>query len=107
MSENRRLCLTNKIFTYLLAGVPVVLSDTPAQRVLAPDLGGAAALVPLSDPTAIAATLDRLATGLDQARAEALRLGRERYNWEVEKGALLASVEAAFARGGREAPCRH
>jgi glycosyltransferase involved in cell wall biosynthesis len=107
VSENRRLCLTNKIFTYLLAGVPVLLSDTPAQRALAPDLGRAAALVPLSDPTAIAAALDRLAAGLDEARAEALRLGRERYNWDVEKGALLASVEAAFARSEQDAPCRH
>src|SRR6478609_8404327 len=107
VSENRRLCLTNKIFTYLLAGVPVLLSDTPAQRALAPDLGGAAALAPLSDPTAIAAALDRLAAGLDPARAEALRLGRERYNWEIEQRALLASVEAAFSRGGREAPCSH
>jgi len=106
VSENRRLCLTNKIFTYLLAGVPVLLSDTPAQRALAPDLGDAAALVPLSDPTAIAAALDRLAAGLDAARVAALRLGRERYNWEVEKDALLASVETAFARGGRRATCR-
>jgi glycosyltransferase involved in cell wall biosynthesis len=103
VSENRRLCLTNKIFTYLLAGVPVLLSDTPAQRALAPDLGAAAALVPLSDPAAIAAALDRLAAGLDAAKAEALRLGRQRYNWEVEQTALLASVEAAFA--GAE-PCR-
>lgn len=106
VSENRRLCLTNKIFTYLLAGVPVVLSDTPAQRALAPDLGEAAALVPLSDPSAMAAALDRLAARLEGARAEALRLGRERYNWEIEQGALLASVEAAFARGRRGATCR-
>ena len=28
---NRRLCLANKIFTYLAAGVPVILSATPAQ----------------------------------------------------------------------------
>jgi glycosyltransferase involved in cell wall biosynthesis len=98
-TENRRLCLTNKIFTYLLAGVPVLLSDTPAQRQLAPELGEAAALVPLSDPLAVATAVDRLAGRLDQARAEALRLGRERYNWEVEKGALLASVGAAFAQG--------
>lgn len=102
VSENRRLCLTNKVFTYLLAGVPVLLSDTPAQRALVPDLGEAAALVPLSDPSTIAATLDRLVPRLEQARAAALRLGRERYNWEVEQGALLASVEAAFSR---EAPC--
>ena len=102
VSENRQLCLTNKIFTYLLAGVPVVMSDTPAQRRLAPDLGEAAALVPLSDPQAVAAAIDRLASGLDAAKAHATRLGRGRYNWEVEKMALVASVDAAFAEG----PCR-
>ena len=100
VSENRRFCLTNKIFTYLLAGVPVLLSDTPAQRALAPDLGAAARLVSLADPAAMAATLDDLA-GSPAARAEASasawRLGRERYNWEVEKAALLGSVARAFA----------
>jgi glycosyltransferase involved in cell wall biosynthesis len=99
VSENRQLCLTNKIFTYLLAGVPVVMSDTPAQRQLAPDLGGAAALVSLSDPPAIAAAIDRLAAGLDAAKAHAAKLGRERYNWDVEKKTLLASVDRAFAEG--------
>jgi glycosyltransferase involved in cell wall biosynthesis len=97
VSENRQLCLTNKIFTYLLAGVPVIMSDTPAQRQLAPDLGEAAALVPLSDPQAIAAAIDRLASVLDSAKAHAARLGRERYNWDVEKKALLTSVDRAFA----------
>jgi glycosyltransferase involved in cell wall biosynthesis len=100
VSENRRLCLTNKIFTYLLAGVPVLLSDTPAQRALASDLGAAQRLVSLADPAAMAATLDDLA-GSPVARAEASasawRLGRERYNWEVEKAALLGSVARAFA----------
>lgn len=32
---NHEICLSNKIFTYLLAGIPVLLSDTPAQRNLA------------------------------------------------------------------------
>jgi glycosyltransferase involved in cell wall biosynthesis len=98
VSENRRLCLTNKIFTYLLAGVPVLLSDTPAQCALAPDLGVAARLVSLADPAAMAETLDNLA-GSPAARAEASasawRLGRERYNWEVVKAALLGSVARA------------
>lgn len=100
VSENRRVCLTNKIFTYLLAGVPVLLSDTPAQAELAPELGAAARIVSLADPTGIAAVLDRLGGVLDEqsaARDAAWRLGRERYNWDVEKGALLGSVERAFA----------
>jgi glycosyltransferase involved in cell wall biosynthesis len=100
VSENRRLCLTNKIFTYLLAGVPVLLSDTPAQRALAPDLGAAQRLVSLADPAAMAATLDELASSpaaRAEASASAWRLGRERYNWEVEKAALLGSVARAFA----------
>jgi glycosyltransferase involved in cell wall biosynthesis len=104
-TESRRLCLTNKIFTYLLAGVPVMMSDTPAQRALAPQLGDAAALVSLADPPAMAQALDRLAGSpdlLDQAKATAVQLGRQRYNWQVEKRALLSSVEHAFAQKGAD-----
>ena len=45
----------------LLAGVPVMMSDTPAQSALAPDLGDAAALVSLAAPTSMAQALDCLA----------------------------------------------
>jgi glycosyltransferase involved in cell wall biosynthesis len=103
-TENHRLCLGNKIFTYLLAGVPVILSDTPAQSMLAAELGEAAALVSLSDPTAMARTLDQIGSSPDvlgRAKAAASRSGRERYNWQVEKQALLSSVDCAFARQGR------
>lgn len=106
VSENRRICLTNKIFTYLLAGVPAVMSDTPAQRALAPDLGTAAMLVSLSDPAAIAAALDELAEApprLMEAKRAAWRLGRERYNWDVEKDFLLQAVDRAFTLRG---PCK-
>jgi len=100
VSENRRICLTNKIFTYLLAGVPVVMSDTPAQKLLAIDLGPAARFCVLADPGGLAGTLDALATpgGLEEASATAWRLGRERYNWDREQDVLLQSVAAAFAR---------
>lgn len=100
VSENRRICLTNKIFTYLLAGIPVVMSDTPAQKLLAADLGPAARLCDLADPAGLAATLDALASPsvLAEASATSWRLGHERYNWEREQNVLLQSVAAAFAR---------
>jgi glycosyltransferase involved in cell wall biosynthesis len=103
-SESRRLCLTNKIFTYLLAGVPVVMSDTPAQRVLALDLGAAASLVSLADPEEIAAVLDHLATprALAVAKSTASHLGRERYNWDREKSIMLDTVASAFALQDRK-----
>jgi hypothetical protein len=103
VSENRGLCLTNKIFTYLLAGIPTLMSDTPAQRALASDLGAAAVLVSLADPAAIAAALDRLAgspAGLAEAKGAAWQLGHERYNWDVEKDVLLKAVAQAFADRG-------
>lgn len=105
-TESHRICLGNKIFTYLLAGVPVVMSDTPAQRALAADLGAAALLVSLSDPASIAAGLDRLGespAALADAKRAAWRLGHDRYNWDVEQDILLKAVGAAFSRRGRDA----
>lgn len=98
VTENRRICLTNKIFTYLLAGVPVLMSDTPAQRLLAPELGTAARLVSLAHPDAMAAVIDELAIASRrcEAKAVAWQLGHERYNWGVEKDAFLSSVARAF-----------
>ncbi len=99
VSENRGLCLTNKIFTYLLAGVPVLMSDTPAQRALAPQLGAAARLVSLADTETMAVVLDGLACSAAaraEAAASAWRLGRERYNWDVEKAVLLGAVDRAL-----------
>ena len=108
ISESRRRCLTNKIFTYLLAGRPVLMSDTPAQTALAAELGQAAALVSLSDPATIAAQLDRWALspdGLQAAGEAAWQLARDKYNWEVEQQVFLALVERALENHGK-IPCQ-
>ena len=110
VSENRRLCLTNKVFTYLLAGVPTMMSDTPAQRALARDLGAAAALVSLADPDAMARVLGELASSpqtLARAKAAALELGCRRYNWEAEKTTLVDAVAAALERASGGGRCLH
>ena len=97
---NRDLCLTNKIFTYLLAGMPVALTPTSAQLGLAPALGTAALCLDLARPAEAATVLDAFLgdpARRTSARSAAWRLGRTRYHWEQEIPALLASVETALA----------
>ncbi len=99
---NRAICLTNKIFTYLLAGIPVLLSNTPAQREIAAELGEAARVVDLANPDSIAATLDVWATdakALASARSEAWRLAQTRFNWDREKDRFLQGVNRALEGG--------
>ena len=57
-TPNRDICLTNKAFTYLLAGIPVLLSRTTAQSELAVELGDATELVDIYDTKGVAAALD-------------------------------------------------
>jgi hypothetical protein len=96
---NRDLCLTNKIFTYLLAGVPVALSSTRAQRALAPELGDAAILPDFSHPARAAAQLDQCLSDpahLASARATAWHSGHSRYNWDAEQQTLNHSIRRLF-----------
>jgi len=103
---NRGICLTNKIFTYLLAGVPMVLSETPAHRELAPRLGRAAVLADPAKPAELAAAITRLAADAGagrEAAEQAWRLGQERYHWDLEKKKLVELVRRAIgaeATGG-------
>lgn len=93
---NHAICLSNKIFTYLLAGRPVLLSDTPAQRELAGELRDAAWLVDLDSPEQIAKALDVWASypnELAESKYRANFLARERFNWDIEKKKILASVK--------------
>ena len=94
---NHRLCLGNKIFTYLAAGIPVILSRTPAQAALAQDLGPAALVYDGGDASGLADRLQRLASdaGLRRHAGAAARAAAERrWHWEhpADRGALLEEI---------------
>lgn len=95
MPPNRDLCLPNKDFAYLLAGLPVLFSNTQAHAAMAPELGEAALLADVYHADDVARQLDAFLAdpGRQQrARARAWELGQARYNWEHEQKAFLASV---------------
>lgn len=96
---NRDLCLTNKIFTYLLAGVPVAASATSAQAALAAQLPDCMWAMPLDDAQTWATRVDGLLlqpAALAAARAAAWRAAQERYHWEREAISFITSVEASL-----------
>lgn len=101
---SRQLCLTNKVFTYVLAGLAVAVTDTEGQRPVAEDLGEGAVLYRPGDVAALAAGLRRWAEdgdALARAQRACWEAARRRWHWEhpAERGALLAAVAGAL--GGR------
>lgn len=98
--RNRDLCLTNKIFTYLLAGVPQLLSRTSAQASFANQLSSAALLASPEGLAASAGEIDALLndpTQMSAARAASWNIGRERFCWDHEKEILLELVAKILA----------
>jgi len=98
---SRQFCLANKIFTYLAAGVPVIMSRTPAQAKLEACLGGAAFGYDCGDVDGIAGVLSRLSADYDpwtQARCAAREAAERRWHWEhpEDRGALLAAIAGAI-----------
>jgi glycosyltransferase involved in cell wall biosynthesis len=100
VTESRKICLTNKIFTYLLAGNAVAATATPGQRSLMAGITGAGFCCPPGDAQALARGLlawyqDRKA--LDRARRQAWDWGTREFNWELEKQKFLMVADGVLS----------
>jgi glycosyltransferase involved in cell wall biosynthesis len=109
-TRSRAIALTNKLFTYLIAGIPALMSDIPAHRSFAAEVGMSAFVYPVDNAESLAALLDQLLCDprrLAAARAQAFSLGRERYNWERERNTLLATVRRSLGSTPHQAGWPH
>ncbi len=102
---------TNKLFEYLMAGLPVVASDLPEIRAVVtagdPPVGE---LFDPDSPESIAAAVRRILDHperRDGSRREARRLAVERFNWSAEEAKLLPLYDEV-RKGRRRSvrPCR-
>ena len=99
---NAAVTLPNKATTYILAGLPVALTDIPGQRQLAADLGEGAIVFSPGDAEALAHGIERLVgrpETLADARAASWKAASSRWHWEhrCERGQLLELVRQAVA----------
>lgn len=98
---NRKIALANKVFTYLLAGIPTLMSDIPAHRSFSEKVEGAVALFKVDDADSLAQAIDAVLgdpARLAEMRATAWQLGQTRYHWDVEKKKVLGQVDRVFKR---------
>jgi glycosyltransferase involved in cell wall biosynthesis len=90
-SPNVRMCLPNKLFEYLMAGVPVLTSrlDAVEELVSTHDVGR---VVDPLEPEVIGHAINAMCGDVDalaQMRANALAASQHQLRWEVEQQRLL------------------
>jgi hypothetical protein len=92
---NRKIALTNKQFTYILSGLPILMSDVPSHRIFSQEIPGASQLYPVEDSEFLARSMDEWlmnGTVLAAARRVAWEFGQKRFNWEFERHRLLEAL---------------
>lgn len=110
---SRDLTVTNKVFQYLQAGLPVIATATQGQCEVLEPCGDAALILPEATPWNLARAIDRCANpGLrKRARQAAGRAVTELYSWAGEEKKIIEAAEQALAgpidhatpnRGGRD-----
>lgn len=97
---NRNICLTNKIFTYINAGLGVLASDTLAQKKLLEDYPGMGFIYNKNE---ISTLIDCLNTYINQPevlknqKKQALSYCNNHLNWEIEKEKFLNIIKVAIS----------
>lgn len=97
--ENNDIALSNKLFTYFLAGNAICATSTQGQRGLVEEAKGVGFCYEPGDVNSLATQLrpwcvDREA--LNIARRRAWGYGTQKFNWDLEKSKFLAVVEAVL-----------
>jgi glycosyltransferase involved in cell wall biosynthesis len=97
---NRDICLTNKIFTYLLAGNCILASDTSAQKGFIDDNPQVGFLYQHNDVASLAAIIKELFYNREQlslCKQQACLLAVSSLNWEKESEKLLEEINNLVA----------
>jgi glycosyltransferase involved in cell wall biosynthesis len=97
---NMRTCLPNKLFEYLMAGLPVLTSpmDAVAPLVTSYDVGQVALSLAPADLGAAINTILRDTTVLARMHRNALNAAQSEFNWEKESFSLLLLYQDILAR---------
>jgi glycosyltransferase involved in cell wall biosynthesis len=95
---NNRHALENKIFEYLMAGLPIAVSDQPQRRQIV-EKYGVGEVFDEKDPKSIAQAIDRILSDEEryrEMRHRARQAAREEFNWKVQGKKLVEGYRKLF-----------
>ena len=94
-TQNREICRTNKLYTYPLCGVHMLVSKTEAQIDFIREFPDTGEIIDLEQPRSIAHALFeayRNRAALLEKRKAAWTLGQDKLNWECESKVLIQFI---------------
>lgn len=97
--RNKDLTVSNKILHYLVAGLAVIATDTAGQAEVAEYVPSAVRLCRGGDAPGMAVQINGFVDApavLERAKTAALAAAQERFSWERQVPAFVASVEGAL-----------
>jgi len=97
--ENRDLCLTNKLFMYMLAGNALLMTDTKSQQYFFQENSNIGLLYKQENVTSLINELKNYLDNpniLEEYREKSFQLAKSKYNWEMEHNIFLDNVKSTF-----------
>jgi glycosyltransferase involved in cell wall biosynthesis len=95
------MAIGNKVFTGMMAGLALALSDTIAHRDLLAEVPNCGFLFPDGDIESLILHLNSLLDDrktLEQMKRSSWEAAERRFNWEEESRILLDAVDGVFLR---------
>ena len=99
-SDNNSLALSNKIFSFITSGLPIVVSDTAAQAAFLPSLGKAAKLFSIGNEHSLSTAIDHFLVDpveLTAGREHSWHLGQNLLSWETQEQSFLELVRSQIS----------
>jgi glycosyltransferase involved in cell wall biosynthesis len=94
---NRNICLTNKIFSYLISGLAIIASDTTAQKAFLEENEGIGFTYSIGNVAELADKIDLLFKNkvvLSNCKLKSSLLAAKKYNWEMESPKFLTLISS-------------
>jgi len=97
---NRDICLTNKIFTYMLSGLAIIATDTSAQKLLIDKNKGIGKYYQKGNIRELVDLIVEYQSNpqkLKETCTNSLKLASEKFNWEEDQKTMLSLIEKQFS----------